>query len=132
MSNITVTYIGDLRTHSTHLDSGDEIVTDAPKDNQGLGRKFSPTDLLASSLGSCLLTIMGIIAKRHTIDMTGSVAKIKKTMSESPRRISALNIDIFMNKKINEKNKLILQRASEHCPIHNSLSNQMDIKINFN
>jgi len=131
MSQIKVEYIGDLRTHSTHLDSGDEIVTDAPKDNQGLGRKFSPTDLLASSLGSCLLTIMGIVAKRHKIDMIGSIAKIKKTMSESPRRISELYIDISMNKKIDEKNKLILQRASEHCPVHNSLSKQIDIKINF-
>ena len=129
---IEVKYVGDLRTESIHIDSKSTLLTDAPKDNQGLGRKFSPTDLLASSLGSCLLTIMGIVAKRHKIDMIGSIAKIKKNMSESPRRISALDIDIFMSKKLDEKNKLILQRASEHCPVHNSLSSQIDIKINFN
>jgi len=132
MSQIKVEYIGDLRTHSTHVDSGHEIITDAPKDNEGLGRKFSPTDLLASSLGSCLLTIMGIVARRHEIDMAGSTATIKKTMSESPRRISALDIDIFMNDTLNEKNKRILQKASQHCPVHNSLSKEIDIKINFN
>ena len=94
MSTINVEYIGDLRTRSTHIDSGEVISTDAPIDNNGLGRKFSPTDLVASSLGSCLLTIMGIVANRHQIDMTGSHARVKKAMSENPRRIS--KIDIWM------------------------------------
>ena len=131
MSDITVKYAGDLRTKSTHVDSGDQITTDAPKDNNGLGRKFSPTDLVASSLGSCLLTIMGIVAKRHDIDMVDSYAKVKKTMSENPRRISKINVDIYMNEALNDKNINILKNASKHCPVHNSLSENMDIKINF-
>ena len=132
MSQIKVEYLGDLRTQSIHIDSGHQIMTDAPKDNQGLGRKFSPTDMLASSLGSCLLTIMGIVAKRHEIDMTGSTANVKKSMSESPRRISSLVIDIHLNETFDKKNKSILRKAAEHCPVHNSLSEKIDITINFN
>ena len=131
MSEINVEYTGDLRTQSIHLDSGDVITTDAPKDNNGLGRKFSPTDLVASSLGSCLLTIMGIVAKRHQIDMIGSHVRIKKTMSENPRRISNIDVDIFMKENLNDKDINILKNASKHCPVHNSLSENMDIKINF-
>ena len=131
MSIINVEYIGDLRTKSTHIDSGDVISTDAPIDNNGLGRKFSPTDLVASSLGSCLLTIMGIVAERNHIDMTGSHARVKKAMSESPRRISKIDIDIFMKTDLNDKDINILKNASKHCPVHNSLSENMDIIINF-
>ena len=96
-SVIKINYIGDLRTESTHIDSNDKITTDAPKDNNGLGRKFSPTDLLASALGSCLLTIMGIVAKRHNIDMVDSTIEIKKEMQEKPRRISKITANIFIN-----------------------------------
>ena len=132
MSQIKIEYIGDLRTESIHLDSGDLITTDAPKDNQGLGRKFSPTDLVVSSLGSCLLTIMGIVAKRNQIDMSGSHAEVEKTMSENPRRISSININIYLSNNIRTKDKDILYKASKHCPVHNSLSEDIDIKINFN
>ena len=131
MSAINIEYIGDLRTQSTHVASGDVITTDAPLDNNGLGRKFSPTDLVASSLGSCLLTIMGIVAKRNHIDMTGSHVIVKKTMSENPRRISKINIDIFMKTDLDDKDIKILKNASKHCPVHNSLSESMDIIINF-
>ena len=91
MNQIKVKYTGDLRTESMHVASGTVIKTDAPKDNQGLGRKFSPTDLVASALGSCLLTIMGIVAKRHNIDMTGSYVNVEKKMDENPRRISQID-----------------------------------------
>ena len=132
MNQIRVEYIGDLRTESVHLDSNDKIVTDAPKDNQGLGRKFSPTDLLASALGSCLLTIMGIVANRNQIDMSSSYAEVKKTMSEeTPRRISSININIYLSNNISNKDKNILYKASKHCPVHNSLSENIDIIINF-
>ena len=100
MSQINIEYVGDLRTKSVHVDSGQSIVTDAPKDNQGLGRKFSPTDLIASALGSCLLTIMGIVAKRHNINMVGSTISVIKKMSENPRKISELIVSIFLNKNI--------------------------------
>ncbi len=131
MSKIKIKYLGDLRTGSFQLDSESIIVTDAPKDNQGLGRKFSPTDLVVSALGSCLLTIMGIVSKRHKIDMNESYAYVKKTMSESPRKISAIDVDIYLKEEISDKNKKILFNASKHCPVHNSLNKDIDIKINF-
>ena len=115
-----------------HIDSGHQIMTDAPKDNQGLGRKFSPTDLVASALGSCLLTIMGIVANRKQIDMSTSYAEVNKTMSENPRRISSINIDIYLSDNISNKDKDILCKASKHCPVHNSLNKDINIKINFN
>ena len=131
MSKIKIQYIGDLRTQSTHLDSNSIIKTDAPKDNQGLGRKFSPTDLVASALGSCLLTIMGIVSKRHNIDMVGSYVDIEKQMSENPRKISKIIVDIYLNGSINDKNKKSLHNASKHCTVHNSLDKDIDIQINF-
>lgn len=131
MSEIRINYIGDLRTESIHLDSGDCLITDAPKDNQGLGRKFSPTDLVASSLGSCLLTIMGIVAKRHQINMIDSYAEVEKSMSENPRRISKLIVNIVLSEKISLKDREILKRASKHCPVHNSLNKNINININF-
>ena len=103
MSDITVTYLGDLRTEAQHIDSNSIITTDAPKDNQGLGRKFSPTDLIASSLGSCLLTIMGIVAKRHNINLIDSYANVTKKMSENPRRISFILIDIHLKSLLDDK-----------------------------
>ena len=132
MSEIKVTYLGDLRTEALHIDSNSIIITDAPKDNQGLGRKFSPTDLVASSLGSCLLTIMGIVAKRHCINLNDSYAKITKHMSENPRRISSIIVDIYLKSVLNEQQIKILKQAAKHCPVHNSLNNNIDIQINFN
>ena len=131
MSEIKVEYIGDLRTESMHIDSGHSITTDAPKDNQGLGRKFSPTDLVASALGSCLLTIMGIVADRHNIKIKGSTVNILKEMNENPRRISKLILDINLNCIITDDKLDILKRAAKHCPVHNSLNDEIDIKINF-
>jgi|TARA_B110000263_G_scaffold40836_1_gene32579 uncharacterized OsmC-like protein len=132
MSKIKVDYLGELRTTSFHIDSKSRIETDAPKDNNGLGRKFSPTDLVASSLGSCLLTIMGIVAKRHNVDLGNTYANIEKYMSEKPRKISKINVDIFFDKKIDAKKINLLIRASKHCPVHNSLDKGIDININFN
>ena len=132
MSKIKVDYLGELRTTSFHIDSKSRIETDAPKDNNGLGRKFSPTDLVASSLGSCLLTIMGIVAKRHNVDLGNTYANIEKYMSEEPRKISKINVDIFFDKKIDAKKINLLIRASKHCPVHNSLDKGIDININFN
>ena len=131
MSNIRVEYIGDLRTESIHVDSNDKILTDAPKDNEGLGRKFSPTDLVASALGSCLLTIMGIVARRHKINMKGSFIEVQKIMSANPRRIAELIISVNLNEKISDEYKKILKRASTHCPVLNSLNENINININF-
>ena len=131
MSEIQINYLGDLRTKSEHLDSNHTITTDAPKDNQGLGRKFSPTDLVASALGSCLLTVMGIIAERNEIKMIGSYIEIKKKMSENPRRISDLILNVKLKEDISDKYKTILKRASTHCPVHNSLNKNINIEIIF-
>ena len=132
MSKIKIDYLGDLRTQSEHLDSNHIIITDAPKDNQGLGRKFSPTDLVASSLGSCLLTIMGIVAKRHNISLDKAYADVQKRMSEKPRRISHITVDIYFHSQMTDKEKNLLINSAKHCPVHNSLSKEIDIKINFN
>tara|TARA_Y100001970_G_scaffold167496_1_gene204952 strand:- start:816 stop:1214 length:399 start_codon:yes stop_codon:yes gene_type:complete len=132
MSNITVTYLGDLRTEAIHIDSNSSITTDAPIDNQGLGSKFSPTDLVASSLGSCLLTIMGIVAKRHKINLKDSYANVEKIMSENPRRISSIIVDIYLKSFLDDKQTKILKQAAKHCPVHNSLNKDIDIQINFN
>tara|TARA_Y100000590_G_C15622988_1_gene978307 strand:- start:40 stop:438 length:399 start_codon:yes stop_codon:yes gene_type:complete len=131
MADIVVKYLGDLRTEAEHISSQSIITTDAPLDNQGLGRKFSPTDLVASSLGSCLLTIMGIVARRHSICLEDSYANITKKMSAKPRQISSITIDIFLKSSLNDKELKILKQASKHCPVHNSLSDQIDIQINF-
>ena len=97
MSDFEIEYSGDLSTQITHLESGNKIITDAPKDNNGLGRTFSPTDLVASSLGSCMLTIIAISAKSNNIKIRKMSAKITKIMSDnSPRRISDILIDIFI------------------------------------
>ena len=130
-SIIKINYLGDLRTESIHIDSNDKIITDAPKDNNGLGRKFSPTDLLASALGSCLLTIMGIVAKRHNIDIVDSKIEIKKEMQEKPRRISKIAANIFINQKISKKEMDLLERAATHCPVHASLNPNIKILIKF-
>jgi|TARA_B000000532_G_scaffold89346_1_gene71486 uncharacterized OsmC-like protein len=131
MSKIKVNYLSELRTSSKHIDSNSIIETDAPKDNNGLGRKFSPTDLLASALGSCLLTIMGIVADRHNFKYDNSYANVEKIMSDNPRRISEIKVDIFFDKNLNSDDKKLLIRSSKHCPVHNSLNKDINIKINF-
>ena len=131
MSQILINYLGDLRTESLHHDSNTKILTDAPKDNEGLGRQFSPTDLVASALGSCLLTIMGIVAKRHGIKLEGSYAKIEKIMGSKPRRIKRINVELNLSNNIDKNNMKILNKAALHCPVHNSLSKEIDINISY-
>ena len=131
MSDFKVTYKGNFSTEMIHLESGNKIITDAPKDNKGLGRKFSPTDLVASSLGSCLLTIMGIVAKRHNISLDKTYADVQKKMSEKPRRISQIIVDIYFNSTLSDKNRKLLINSAKHCPVHNSLNSEIDIQINF-
>ena len=127
----SVTYIGDLRTEATHVRSGEKIITDAPVDNEGKGATFSPTDLAATSLATCMLTIMGIAAKKRNIDMTGTTADVTKVMSANPRQISEIRIDIQFPEHVAEKDRAILKRVSEHCPVGNSLSADLIEKVNF-
>lgn len=125
-----INYLGGLRTEATHLKSGTVLHTDAPEDNQGLGRSFSPTDLAATSLGSCILTIMGIAAQTHEIDITGTAASIYKTMSTSPRRIAHIKVEIKMpDRDYTLHQRKIIERAAHHCPVALSLGDQTEEEI---
>ena len=127
-----VTYLGDLRTTSTHLQSGTEILSDAPLDNNGKGEAFSPTDLLANALGSCMFTIMGIKARDMNISIENSTASVTKIMQAEPRKISAIEIVFDMNYAPDEKTKTILERAAMTCPVFLSLHPDIDKRITFN
>ena len=131
MDKFEITYDGNLRTSAEHLDSGSIINTDAPKDNQGLGEQFSPTDLVCVSLASCMLTIMGIAMQKYNIDLQGTTASVKKTMGTEPRMISQIDITIKFNTSFDEKVKTILEKSALNCPVHKSLSNDIKKNINF-
>ena len=131
MNKFEITYDGNLRTSAVHLESGSKINTDAPKDNQGLGQKFSPTDLVCVSLASCMLTIMGIAMQKYNIDLLGTTASVKKTMGVEPRMISQIDITIKFTTTFDEKIKTILERSAHNCPVHKSLSTDIKKNITF-
>jgi len=131
MNTFEIKYLGDLRTSSTHLDSGSVINTDAPKDNHGLGEAFSPTDMVCSALASCILTIMAIAVEKHHIDIKQTTAIVKKTMGNSPRRIAKIDIDLTFPKQYDSKTKTILERAAYNCPVHHTLSESVEKNISF-
>lgn len=117
-----IVYEGNLRTRMTHLYSGTEVLTDAPLDNQGLAQAFSPTDLVATALGSCMISIMGIKARDMNIELTGTTAEITKIMASDPRRISAVHIVIkFPKNNFSEKDKTIFENAARTCPVAKSM-----------
>ena len=126
-----VVYKGDLRTEAIHLQSGNTIITDAPVDNEGKGKAFSPTDLVATALGSCMITIMAISAEKHGIDISGTNASVKKEMGSNPRRISEIAIDINMAKNIEKKDRKRLEKAALACPVHKSLHPDLKKNIQF-
>lgn len=117
----TVKYQGSLRTLAIHLQSNSELITDAPLDNHGKGEAFSPTDLVATALASCIITIMGIKANDLKVDLTGTHATIKKHMSTTPRRISKIEVSIYMNHKFDNKTCKLLEKAGLTCPVSQSL-----------
>ena len=118
-----VIYLGDLRTSATHIQSNSIIETDAPTDNQGKGARFSPTDLVATALSSCMLTIMGIAANTHKINITNTQCNVEKIMETAPRRIGKINIEVHFpkNNTYSEKEKMILEKAALTCPVMESL-----------
>lgn len=127
-----VTYLGDLRTSSIHIQSGSELISDAPTDNNGKGEAFSPTDTVANALASCMMTIMGIKSRDMNVEITGSTASVVKVMQAEPRRIGAIEIIFDMNVIADEKSILILERAAMTCPVFLSLNPEIDKKITFN
>ena len=126
-----VEYKGELRTEAVHLKSGKTIITDAPIDNQGKGEAFSPTDLVATALGSCMITIMGIVAEREGIILNGTIAEVEKVMATSPRRIGEVKIKIKFIQKLNRDQKDKLERAAKSCPVSGSLSENLKETVEF-
>ena len=131
MSRANIVYQNNLRTEAEHIASGEKIITDAPVDNNGKGEAFSPTDLVATALGACMITIMAISANKYGIDMSGTNASVKKIMGSDPRRISEISIEINMNKNIEEKDRKRLERSALTCPVHKSLHPDLEKKIRF-
>ena len=126
-----VVYKGDLRTEAIHLQSGNTIITDAPVDNEGKGKAFSPTDLVATALASCMLTIMGIIAKRDGIMIEGTTADVEKIMVSNPRRIGEIRLIINFPYPISSKDQVKLERAAHTCPVSDSLNNDLNEIVEF-
>ena len=125
------TYEGDLRVKLIHGPSGSVLETDAPLDNQGKGSRFSPTDLVAAALASCIVTIMGIVAKRDGIKLEGLSFRLEKHMNESPRRIGKIIVEINMPKGLTEEQKKKLENAANTCPVYFSLLPEIEKDIKF-
>ncbi|MBX7240955.1 MAG: OsmC family protein [Bacteroidia bacterium] len=127
-----IQYLGNLRTKSVHLRSGNEIITDAPVDNNGKGEAFSPTDLVASALVSCMFTIMGIAAEKRGWDLGELSGIVRKIMGENPRRIIRLEVEMYFRRSdIDEKQKMVLEHAAKSCPVAMSLHPELEVTVNF-
>lgn len=134
METARTIYKGDLRTEITHVRSGSTITTDAPIDNKGKGEYFSPTDMVASALGSCIFTIMGIAAREHDFSINGATCKITKIMTENPRKIGEIKIEFdFSGREYTDKQKKILDYCVKTCPVALSLNESVfqNIVLNF-
>ncbi len=127
-----VVYKGDLRTECEHLQSKSIFITDAPLDNQGKGEAFSPTDTVATALASCMLTIMGIKARDHALDIKGTYAEVTKFMEVNPRRISGIKVSFSVKGILTEKEKIILENAAKTCPVIYSIHPDITKDISFN
>ena len=132
MVSIQMDYQGDLHCKAVHGPSNTELFTDAPKDNQGRGESFSPTDLVATALGTCILTTMAIMGRTLGLEIAGATATVEKEMTTSgPRRIARLTTRIQMPPGFSEENKLKLERAAHTCPVHRSLHPEVEKPIEF-
>ena len=127
-----VTYLGELRTSSIHIQSGSEIISDAPTDNNGKGEAFSPTDTVANGLASCMMTVMGIKARDLQLELKGSTAEVTKIMGVDPRRIIEIQIKFEMAIIADQRTKLILERTAMTCPVLNSLHPNIKKDVTFN
>jgi len=131
MATVETVYIGELRTNNTHLQSGTQIITDAPTDNQGKGEAFSPTDLLATSLGTCMLTTMAIRTAKDNINLDGAKCSVTKIMAANPRRVSEIVVDFTFPIAYTDEQKKLLEDAALTCPVYYSLSEQLVKTVNF-
>ncbi len=128
---IDTTYDGDLRCTATHGPSGVTLTTDAPEDNHGQGRSFSPTDLVATALGTCVVTILGIQAEKHDLDLEGMEISVEKEMASNPRRIDTLRAEVRMPRRLDETMRARLERAARHCPVHESIHPDVEAPVVF-
>lgn len=128
-----IIYNGELRTTATHIQSSNSIETDAPVDNQGKGERFSPTDLVATALGSCMMTIMGIAARTHGINIDGTSCEVTKIMAANPRRIGEIQINMQVQGQnvYSDKDRAILEHAAMTCPVFMSLNADLKKTVDF-
>ena len=132
MVKIDILYEGHLRCQLTHGPSGNKITTDAPVDNMGKGEAFSPTDLVAAALGSCMLTVMGIVASRHKINLNSTTVHVEKEMVNVPiRRIAKISVHFKMAPSIPEDKRQMLETAAHTCPVHKSLNSEIETPVTF-
>jgi uncharacterized OsmC-like protein len=126
-----VVYLGDLSTELVHNKSKSRVTTDAPTDNNGKGQAFSPTDLLATSLASCMLTVVGIKARDMGIAIEGSYAEVTKHMASNPRRVIRIEVDVFFKGELSEKEKAVFENTARTCPVAQSLSQEIEQNVKF-
>ena len=126
-----VTYTGNLRTRCVHLRSGNEFITDAPVDNNGLGQAFSPTDTVATAVASCMLTVMGIKARDLDVDLTDSYAEITKHMASNPRRISKVEVSLRLPAGVSDKHRKILENTGNTCPVIQSINPEIIKSLDY-
>ena len=130
MTTIECRYTGDLHCEAVHGQSGKHLQTDAPTDHDGLGESFSPTDLLATSLGTCILTIMGITAKRRQWNISGATARVEKLMTQQgPRKIDCLRVYMQLPEQCSDDQQRLLRRMAEDCPVKRNLENALTIEL---
>lgn len=129
----TIIYTGQLRCNATHNQSGSVIETDAPTDNRGKGERFSPTDLLCVSLGTCIVTTMGIRAADMGIDLTGTTLQVQKHMLSEPRRVGRIDVAVGFPAalKLNEKDRELLQRIGDNCPVMKSIHTDIETNVSY-
>jgi uncharacterized OsmC-like protein len=132
MATSSITYVGELRTICIHLQSGTQILTDAPTDNHGKGEAFSPTDLVATALGSCMVSIMAIKSKDLDVDLKDSTLSVTKIMQAEPRKIAKIIVELNMSIDTSDKNKTILERSAMTCPVLLSLHPDIEKEVTFN
>lgn len=128
----SITYPGNLRCEAIHLQSSSTIETDAPTDNRGKGERFSPTDLLCVSLATCMITTMGIKAADMNVDLTNSKADVQKHMASDPRRVAKIEVTVFLPEKTNEKERLILEKTGNNCPVAKSIHPDIELVLKYN
>ena len=132
MVEIKLTYEGDLHCSAVHKPSGNTLVTDAPVDNQGRGEAFSPTDLVATALASCVATVVGIVARRKELAIEGMTVVVRKYMSDDqPRRISRLELDIEIPLPASHPDRKVLESAARGCPVHHSIHPDIDVVMRW-